>query len=96
MEQENTLLSFYNLVVDLEPGVGLDTGQGSDPQIMLRVSKDGGHTWGNEMWRDIGKAGVYKRRVKWDFLGIARTWTFEFVVEDPVDISLLGAYADVE
>ena len=92
----NNLLSIYNLVVDVEPGVGLDSGQGSDPQIMLRVSKDGGHTWGNEMWRDIGKAGTYNRRIKWDFLGISRSWMFEFSISDPVNINILGAYADIE
>lgn len=96
LHSNNRLLSIYNLVIEFEPGVGLDSGQGSDPQIMLRVSKDGGHTWGNEMWRTLGKAGVYNRRVKWDFLGIARTWTFELVMTDPVNISILGGYADVE
>jgi hypothetical protein len=47
------------------PASGLATGQGSDPQVMLRVSRDGGRTWGNERWRSIGKIGEYKKRVLW-------------------------------
>ena len=96
VHSNNVLISMYNLVLDVEPGIGLDSGQGSDPQIMLRISKDGGHTWGNELWRTLGKAGIYNHRVKWDFLGIARSWTLEFTITDPVDINILGAYADIE
>ena len=96
ISSDRELISIYNLTLDMEPGVGLDNGQGSDPQIMLRVSKDGGHTWGNEMWRDIGKAGVYNRRIKWDMLGTARDWVLEFKVSDPVEAVILGARADLE
>lgn len=96
ISSDRQLVGIYNLVVDVEPGVGLDTGQGSDPQLMLRVSKDGGFTWGNEMWRDIGKAGTYSRRVKWDMLGTARDWVLEFKVTDPVNVVILGARADLE
>jgi hypothetical protein len=95
--RNNNLLSLYNFVVDIEPGIGDNTGgQGDDPQLMLRVSKDGGHTWGNEMWRDMGKAGVYNQRVKWDALGQGRNWAFEITVSDPVDAVVLGAYVDIE
>src|SRR5690606_31683344 len=31
--------------LDMETGVGLSSGQGSDPQVMLQFSDDGGHTW---------------------------------------------------
>ena len=95
-QANNNLSSMYNLVIDFEPGVGLDAGQGSDPQVMLRVSKDGGHTFGNEMMRDIGAAGVYNRRAKWDMLGSARVWSLEITVTDPVNAVLLGGYADIE
>lgn len=38
-------LFMSELRLDLETGVGLATGQGSDPQVMLSISHDGGHTW---------------------------------------------------
>lgn len=84
--------SISELVVDMEAGVGLATGQGSDPQIMLQTSKDGGHTWGNERWADIGKMGEYIRRAKWSRLGQARNWTFRIRVSDPVKRVITGAY----
>lgn len=96
VNQNNYFISMYNFCLDMEPGVGIDSGQGSDPQVLLRVSKDGGHTWGNEMWRSMGAAGVYNRRIKWDALGAARNWTFEITVTDPVNAVILGAYADME
>lgn len=80
------------LQVDLEAGVGLATGQGSDPQIMLQISKDGGHTWGAERWVSMGKIGQYTRRARWSRLGQARNWTFRLRISDPVKRVLLGAY----
>lgn len=80
------------LVVDMEAGVGLTTGQGSDPQMMLQISKDGGHTWGAERWVSMGKIGEYTRRAKWNRLGQARNWTFRIRVSDPVKRVITGAY----
>lgn len=67
---------------------------GSDPQIMLQVSKDGGHTWGNELWRSLGAQGQYSRRVTWKRLGIAKDWVFRFRVSDPVKVVIMNAAAN--
>lgn len=79
------------LYCDFETGVGLITGQGSDPQCMLQISKDGGHTWGNELWADMGKIGKYQTRVTWRRLGQARDWLFRLRVTDPVKFVLTFA-----
>jgi hypothetical protein len=50
-------IACHELVIDFETGVGLTSGQGVAPQVMLQVSKDGGHTWGNELWRSLGALG---------------------------------------
>ena len=84
--------SISELQVDMEAGVGLATGQGSDPQMMLSVSKDGGHTWGAERWVSMGKIGKYMQRAKWNRLGQARNWTFRIRISDPVKRVLMGAY----
>lgn len=89
-------LIFWSLELDMECGVGLATGQGSDPQAMLQMSSDGGHTWGNELWRSIGKIGEYKARVIWHRLGRARDRVFRLTITDPVKVVLLGAVANVE
>lgn len=82
------------LQVDLEAGVGLQTGQGCDPQIMLQISKDGGHTWGSERWQGIGKVGEYTNRAKWYRLGYARDFAFKLRISDPVKRAILGAYIE--
>ncbi len=84
--------SISELQVDLESGVGLAVGQGSEPQIMLQVSKDGGHTWGAERWVSMGKIGEYAKRAKWNRLGQGRDWVFKLRISDPVKRVVLGAY----
>lgn len=82
--------SVYRLGVDFETGVGLVSGQGSDPQAMLQVSRDNGRTWGNEMWQGLGALGSYVRRVWWTRLGRARDWLFRIRVSDPVKVVIAG------
>jgi hypothetical protein len=84
------------LALDLETGVGLQTGQGEEPQIMLQYSNDGGHTWGRERWRNIGRIGEYKKTVKWLFLGSSRERVYRFRVSDPVKVNLLQARLETE
>jgi hypothetical protein len=83
---------FSNLKVDFDSGVGLNTGQGSDPQCMMSYSDDGGMTFGNEHWRTIGAIGVYKARSVWRRLGISRQRVFKLVVTDPVRVVITAAY----
>ena len=86
-----------HLYLDFATGVGLTTGQGSDPQVMLRWSDDGGDTWSNEHWRSLGKTGAKKTRVHWNRLGQFgdKGRIFELTKSDPVEFSLLGAHADL-
>lgn len=88
--------TLYNLQVRVEPGIGLTSGQGSDPQMMLRVSKDFGNTWGNELWRSPGKKGEYKDRLLWTRLGEGRSFTFELTATDPCKWVIIGARIDLE
>ena len=53
----------------METGVGLSTGQGSDPQIMLDISDDGGRTFGTEIRATVGKLSEYQWKVEWFALG---------------------------
>lgn len=80
------------LWIEVEAGTGLQQGQGRDPQIMLQISRDGGKTWGNEMWRPIGKVGQYGRRAVWNRLGRARDWVFKVRVTDPVKVVFVAAW----
>lgn len=84
----------HSLQLDCESGVGLTTGQGSDPQVMLRWSDDGGHTWSNEHWKSMGQIGQYGKRVIWRRLGMTtkiRDRVYEVSGTDPVKIAIMGA-----
>ena len=84
----------HSLQLDCESGTGLNLGQGSDPQVMLRWSDDGGHTWSNEHWVGIGKIGEYYRRAIWRRLGMTmklRDRVYEVSGTDPVKIAIMGA-----
>jgi hypothetical protein len=84
-------LTFPSLQIQFQPGVGLETGQGSDPQVMLKWSNDGGSTWSNDHWRAIGKQGKYLNRVIWRRLGQARDRIYEVSVSDPVKAVIVSA-----
>ena len=84
----------HSLQLDCESGVGLVTGQGSDPQVMLRWSDDGGHTWSNEHWKSMGQIGQYGYRTIWRRLGMTmkiRDRVYEVSGTDPVKIAIMGA-----
>jgi len=82
---------FESFQIQFQPGVGLNTGQGQDPQAMLRWSNDGGSTWSNEHWVSIGKQGNYVNRALWRRLGWSRDRIFEVVVSDPIKAVIVSA-----
>lgn len=82
---------FHDLQLQFQPGVGLSTGQGSNPQAILKWSDDGGFTWSNEHWTSIGQMGQYKNRAIWRRLGWARDRIFEVTITDPVFRTIISA-----
>lgn len=75
----------------MESGVGLANGQGEDPKLMFRTSKDKGRTWSGEMTSTIGKQGEYDEpRCLFDDLGSSRNFTYEISMSDPVKFVLTG------
>jgi hypothetical protein len=88
-------LTISQVWLEMESGTGTQLGQGRCPQIMMQVSKDGGHTWGNELWRELGAAGQYKTRAVWNRLGRSRDWLFRFRVTDPVKTVFVAAYGRI-
>jgi hypothetical protein len=80
---------------DIEAGVGIATGQGSNPQWMLRISKDGGRTYTNrQIWRSAGAIGKNRTRLRWLKLGQARERVFELTTSDPVKRTFIAANGD--
>ncbi len=88
-------LFISRLEMDIEAGVGIATGQGSDPQWMMRISKDGGRTYTNrQLWRSAGKIGENRTRLRWLRLGQARERVFELTTSDPVKRTIIAAHGD--
>jgi hypothetical protein len=68
--------------------------EGADPQIMLRWSDDGGHTWSKEHWRSMGPIGQSSTRVIWRRLGMTdklRDRVYEVSGTAPVKVAIMGA-----
>jgi hypothetical protein len=83
--------------LDMETGVGIDgSGQGTDPQVMLQWSDDGGHNWSNEYWTSCGAIGATRTRVLWRRLGSSRDRVYRVRISDPVKVVLIGAELGLE
>jgi hypothetical protein len=89
-------ISVRSLILDAEAGVGLITGQGSDPQVMMRYSVDGGRTWSSDLWRSLGAIGQPEYKPAWTNLGMGYDWVFELSCSDPVSFSLFNLFADIQ
>lgn len=84
------------LELEFESGVGLTTGQGSNPQVMLEISRDGGRTWGSfQSWNALGQIGAYRTRLRWLRNGQARDLKLRVTISDPVRRNLVAARADL-
>jgi hypothetical protein len=96
ISDEDQSVVYANLVVGVEVGVGLQSGQGSDPKITLYQSRDGGRTWSGGRIGSIGKVGQYSVRSIFRRLGQARIMTFRVRITDPVMRAITGCYLNVK
>ena len=94
VSQAEKRIRFNAFELQAEPGVGLSSGQGSSPTVLLSWSDDGGHTWSNEHETSLGAQGAYKNRARWTRLGAARDRVFRVAMSDPVPVTWLGAEVD--
>lgn len=89
------LIKISEFQLDMETGVGIANGQGSNPQVMMTISKDNGHTYGAERWKPMGAIGTYLTRVVWYQLGQARDFVIKIRITDPIKVVVTGAYIEV-
>jgi hypothetical protein len=90
--RESAAPTFYQtLTLIAQTGVGTASGQGSDPQVMLRFSDDDGNTWSAELWASLGQTGQYGTTVEWRRLGRAlHGRIYELSGSDPVITALVN------
>jgi hypothetical protein len=83
-------VTIRELWLDMETGIGLQGGV--TPQVMLSVSRDGGHTWGDERWTSAGDIGEYEVTAKWRRVGMSEDFVFKFRMTEPCKFAVLGAW----
>ena len=95
---DEPLLTEDGEMLYVEEGVPLMLGyeitEGADPQVMMRWSDDGGHTWSSEHWRSMGLIGTSQTRVIWRRLGMTdklRDRVYEVSGTAPVKVAIMGA-----
>jgi len=87
---EQKRIRFNYLQIDLETGVG--NPDDDEPIASLSWSNDGGHIYGNHRLAEVGAVGQYKKRVKFNRLGIGRDRVFSFDFTSKVKVTVLAAY----
>lgn len=79
----------------LEPGLGLVTGQGGNPLVMLRTTTNM-KTWSNQRTCSAGSMGNYNARTFWLQNGSSTMlWAPRLTFSDPIPWRVLGAEVDV-
>lgn len=79
----------------LETGVGLIEGQGSDPQIMIEPSYDGGKSWDTGTWLKIGRLGQTNVRAEWFNMNSFYDMIVRITTSDPVSYNIYSAAIDI-
>lgn len=92
ISNENQLTRYNSLEIAMETGVGTQTGQGYNPVVIFRLSKDMGRTYTDFYELPIGKSGKYLTTVKFRRLGCATDMVFDVAITDPVKVNLIGSY----
>jgi len=94
--ENNLMLFLNNFEVHFEGGIGTTSGQGSAPETILRISRDGGHTWTPPRNAPMGAKGGYDVRSQWFRLGSGRDFTAWVAVSDPVKAVIIGSFIEYE
>lgn len=85
-------MAVKTLKLECAKGIGLANGQGSNPLVEMRQSKDGGNTFTSWRSRSIGAQGEYGKRTIWRRRGRAKDQgiVFQFRKSDPVRTAYTG------
>lgn len=91
-------VEFNSLQMDMQTGIGVP--DGTNPQVVLEWSDDGGHNWSDPRIKSAGKTGETALRVKFNRLGSTRLNSgldriFKVSSTDPFAVTLIGADINV-
>lgn len=91
---KRVVMTRFELV--MQTGVGIETGQGSDPVVMFTLSPDGGETWGAEYNVAIGAGGRYQTRVEWYHIETFYAGVIRIRFTDPVFVGMFAGAIDLD
>lgn len=93
---DNKPFEINSLELVLETGVGVLTGQGSDPRVMVSVSRDGGKSFGTERMLRAGKLGERVLVRSSSFGRFSSECVLRVSVSEPVYWAIYSANVDME
>ncbi len=79
----------------VELRIGIGDHEEPDPQVTMRYSHNGGHTWSHHMPRSIGTTGEWEKVITWSRLGAGKEWIFEFTIVEPIPYLIVDAIVRV-
>lgn len=102
---ERKLLAYDRFELYADTGLGIiqsspidsaiSVADGTDPQAMLRTSRDGGKTWDSGRWRSAGRQGAYGQPLLWNRCGSSRDMVFELTCSDPIPWRITDAFLTI-
>lgn len=92
IQRDHEMFSIGEIVAEVESGVGIASGQGSDPLINLEISNDRGHIFGPVRSEPVGKMGQYAAGAKFTRNGSAKGYVLNFSMDDPVKWVITGVF----
>lgn len=95
-QQDGRAFELNRLEIFLETGVGLVSGQGSDPYLIISVSRDGGKTFGTERFVRVGKLGEQIKVTTGSFGRFNSSCIVRLRVSEPIFWSIYYAKAELE
>jgi hypothetical protein len=90
---KRTQMSRLELI--METGVGLVSGQGDNPRIMIEASYDGGRSWSHGTWARTGRLGEFVIKVEWFSLRTFLDLMVRVSTSDPVNYSIYSGTIDL-
>ncbi|MGB0943136.1 MAG: hypothetical protein ACPGUE_12070 [Marinomonas sp.] len=89
-------LKMSRLELFVEAGVGLITGQGERPRLLIETSIDGGRSYSHSAWVEIGQLGEHTLRCElWNMMS-GESFVFRITMSDPVPLTIKGGAIDVK
>jgi len=81
----------------IEQGVGTENGNNEKPQLMIRISRDNGATFGNQLRKEIGILGNTNSHTEFYQLGYFEygTLTIEIEFYNVTRFAIMKCYAEV-